>query len=237
MPSKKAAPEKSRSTRKLDTISKSTNDLSIPSRSSSTARSPSSFIPIASTALLSKTKSNSVSSLKKAPDIAKKASKKAVANPTKESEVKKAAAKNSTKSEKSSSSSKSVDSKKSESNFFSNKAQEKAPAEKTFKRTIINKKLPVRLNLKNKRQSSHDNAETQSANKPDSDQVCLSRHDLESIPLKKEKLNCRLENMSQKREIVLHKDQNLGFGFIAGSEKPIVIRFVTPGFYIIEVLL
>lgn len=34
---------------------------------------------------------------------------------------------------------------------------------------------------------------------------------------------------SQKREIVLVKDENLGFGFIAGSEKPLVIRFVSPG--------
>lgn len=32
-----------------------------------------------------------------------------------------------------------------------------------------------------------------------------------------------------KREVVLVKDQSMGFGFIAGSEKPLVIRFVSPG--------
>jgi hypothetical protein len=32
-----------------------------------------------------------------------------------------------------------------------------------------------------------------------------------------------------KRQVVLEKDENYGFGFIAGSEKPLVIRFVTPG--------
>lgn len=34
---------------------------------------------------------------------------------------------------------------------------------------------------------------------------------------------------SQKREVTLYRDENLGFGFIAGSEKPLKIRFVTPG--------
>lgn len=33
----------------------------------------------------------------------------------------------------------------------------------------------------------------------------------------------------QKRQVTLYRDDNLGFGFIAGSEKPLVIRFVTPG--------
>jgi len=32
-----------------------------------------------------------------------------------------------------------------------------------------------------------------------------------------------------KRQVILQKDENYGFGFIAGSEKPLVIRFVTPG--------
>ena len=34
---------------------------------------------------------------------------------------------------------------------------------------------------------------------------------------------------NKKREIFLYKDDNLGYGFIAGSEKPLVVRFVTPG--------
>ncbi len=33
---------------------------------------------------------------------------------------------------------------------------------------------------------------------------------------------------TQKREVTLFKDQSMGFGFIAGSEKPLVIRFVSP---------
>lgn len=33
----------------------------------------------------------------------------------------------------------------------------------------------------------------------------------------------------QRREVTLYRDENLGFGFIAGSEKPLKIRFVTPG--------
>ena len=34
---------------------------------------------------------------------------------------------------------------------------------------------------------------------------------------------------SQKREVTIAKDEEFGFGFIAGSEKPLVIRFVSPG--------
>lgn len=34
---------------------------------------------------------------------------------------------------------------------------------------------------------------------------------------------------AQRREVTLYRDENLGFGFIAGSEKPLKIRFVTPG--------
>jgi hypothetical protein len=42
-------------------------------------------------------------------------------------------------------------------------------------------------------------------------------------------LNEIISNMNNKREVILYKDDKLGFGFIAGSEKPLVIRFVTPG--------
>lgn len=37
-----------------------------------------------------------------------------------------------------------------------------------------------------------------------------------------------MTTINKKREILLIKDQNMGFGFIAGSEKPLVIRFVSP---------
>jgi len=37
-----------------------------------------------------------------------------------------------------------------------------------------------------------------------------------------------MATINKKREILLIKDQNMGFGFIAGSEKPLVIRFVSP---------
>ncbi len=39
-------------------------------------------------------------------------------------------------------------------------------------------------------------------------------------------------NSPQKRQVTLYRDEHLGFGFIAGSEKPLVIRFVTPGLFI-----
>ena len=41
-------------------------------------------------------------------------------------------------------------------------------------------------------------------------------------------LNQLVSNLNQRREVMLYKDEKLGFGFIAGSEKPLVIRFVTP---------
>jgi hypothetical protein len=44
-------------------------------------------------------------------------------------------------------------------------------------------------------------------------------------------LNQLISSLTQKREVTLHKDPKLGFGFIAGSEKPLVIRFVTPGIF------
>lgn len=31
------------------------------------------------------------------------------------------------------------------------------------------------------------------------------------------------------RDVVLQRDSQLGFGFVAGSEKPVVVRFVTEG--------
>jgi len=77
---------------------------------------------------------------------------------------------------------------------------------KTFKRTIIKKKLPPRLYLKAKQH------------------------------LEAEKLGKEINVMDRfqiiecsKREVILVKDDNYGFGFIAGSEKPLVIRFVSQG--------
>lgn len=52
----------------------------------------------------------------------------------------------------------------------------------------------------------------------------------ETQPVKQSlNLNQIISSINQKREVTLYKDENLGFGFIAGSEKPLVIRFVTPG--------
>lgn len=31
------------------------------------------------------------------------------------------------------------------------------------------------------------------------------------------------------REVTLHRDQTIGFGFVAGSEKPVIVRFVNEG--------
>lgn len=33
----------------------------------------------------------------------------------------------------------------------------------------------------------------------------------------------------QPREVVIRRDPQLGYGFVAGSEKPVIIRFVTEG--------
>lgn len=78
---------------------------------------------------------------------------------------------------------------------------------KTFKRTINKKKLPPRLYLKAKQ---HLEAELLENNKEMNQNTC-SLFD------------------SPKREVLLLKDENYGFGFIAGSEKPLVIRFVSQG--------
>lgn len=90
--------------------------------------------------------------------------------------------------------------------------------QKPFKRIIINKKLPSKFsNCKIKRfelinQDKYENQHSDSKN-----------------------LEQKIENnqvskiFSQRREVILYKDENLGFGFIAGSEKPLKVRFVTPG--------
>ena len=35
----------------------------------------------------------------------------------------------------------------------------------------------------------------------------------------------------QPRVLTLQRDSKLGFGFVAGSEKPVIVRFVTEGKY------
>lgn len=35
----------------------------------------------------------------------------------------------------------------------------------------------------------------------------------------------------QPREVELFRDSQLGFGFVAGSEKPVIVRFVKEGNY------
>ena len=41
----------------------------------------------------------------------------------------------------------------------------------------------------------------------------------------------RYDDAPQPRELTLHRDPQLGFGFVAGSEKPVIVRFVTEGEY------
>ncbi len=91
---------------------------------------------------------------------------------------------------------------------------------KTFKRTIIKKRLPPRLYIKAKQ---HLEAEKQEK----------VNHKIETIPESEESENMTLPKSPikecPKREVILIKDENYGFGFIAGSEKPLVIRFVSQG--------
>ena len=37
------------------------------------------------------------------------------------------------------------------------------------------------------------------------------------------------ENPPEPRVVVLQRSQNMGFGFVAGSERPVIVRFVTDG--------
>lgn len=37
------------------------------------------------------------------------------------------------------------------------------------------------------------------------------------------------ETSPQPREVELTRDPDIGFGFVAGSEKPVIVRFVTEG--------
>lgn len=38
---------------------------------------------------------------------------------------------------------------------------------------------------------------------------------------------CSCESPPAPRDVVLARDAELGFGFVAGSEKPVLVRFVT----------
>lgn len=80
-------------------------------------------------------------------------------------------------------------------------------AEKSFKRIISNnKKLPSKFTFKE-----------------DEKKIAEQMNKLDEL------ITTNVEKTSQKREVILYRDENLGFGFIAGSEKPLKIRFVTPG--------
>jgi hypothetical protein len=233
---KKNEKTKSLSTKTTAPISKSTNDLTISHIPVSNKALATSSIPIVLTSSLDKSKSKSVSSLKKSEksDTETRSLKdltKTQRNLKKKESVKKAS---STSSERKSFSKIekiakiSVNETKLKQNEVElnkkpiNKTQ--TNIEKTFKRTIVNKKLPVRLNLKNKQSSEKTTTSkteiTLGINKKQTDVDANN---------KSEKKALNQLCTSQKREIVLYKDDNLGFGFIAGSEKPLVVRFVTPG--------
>ena len=98
-------------------------------------------------------------------------------------------------------------------------------AAKTFKRTIIKKKLPPRLQVKAKQHLEAENS-IKKAEKS-TNKAVDSNEDGSSEKIELPTNHAIAE--SPKREIVLIKDENYGFGFIAGSEKPLVIRFVSQG--------
>ena len=90
--------------------------------------------------------------------------------------------------------------------------------ERAFKRTIINRKLPSKYTRSKKFPSQVTNASL-NENEPETSE---SKNDSNSLVLNQQ------VKSSPKREVILYKDEHLGFGFIAGSEKPLKIRFVTP---------
>ena len=80
---------------------------------------------------------------------------------------------------------------------------------KLFKRKIINKKLVTCLYSKSKLKFVDD------------------RRHLDSVVVV-EPSQQRECGETKKREVTLFKHEQLGFGFIAGSEKPLIVRFVSP---------
>ena len=236
--SKIAKNEKLKQSKKNVSISRSTNDLSISHIPIISKNTASSSIPIVTKNFLDKSKSKSISSLKKAAknDAEIQQTKDATKAQTRQSkkDAKKRSStsserKSSIKMEKNSSISDSAVKKSSYSEEDLNNIQiSRTPSNigKTFKRTIINKKLPVRLNLKNKQTITNQQAN----NKLESNFLETNeKQAVADLNYKLDKPGPTQPNTSQKREIVLYKDDNLGFGFIAGSEKPLVVRFVTPG--------
>lgn len=93
-------------------------------------------------------------------------------------------------------------------------------SEKSFKRIISNKKLPARFSLKEKKHETSSN----SSSSHNTTKESYKFDDYVNVNYQPERTS-----QSQKREVTLYRDDNLGFGFIAGSEKPLKIRFVTPG--------
>jgi hypothetical protein len=104
-----------------------------------------------------------------------------------------------------------------------------------IKKALLNKKLPSgrtqtkSLLIKNRPSNSQNEnhnkhiVTTENIQNNNSTTNATNNNDDES----KNQIN-RIES-PQKRQVTLYRDDNLGFGFIAGSEKPLVIRFVTPG--------
>lgn len=100
--------------------------------------------------------------------------------------------------------------------IFSTKAKSK-DYERAFKRIIVNRKLPSKYARSKK---SHTQEINESLDERESE-ICEAKADTSNC------INHHLKS-SPKREVILYKDEHLGFGFIAGSEKPLKIRFVTP---------
>ncbi|RNA09175.1 hypothetical protein BpHYR1_001046 [Brachionus plicatilis] len=102
--------------------------------------------------------------------------------------------------------------------IFSTKPKSKE-CERAFKRIIVNRKLPSKYS-RTKKSHTQENDES-------FEEIVSQVSDTKSEA--NTSINQQLKT-SPKREIILYKDEHLGFGFIAGSEKPLKIRFVTPIF-------
>lgn len=111
--------------------------------------------------------------------------------------------------------------------------------EKLFQRSLSKKKLSNRFYSKTKQFStslvnSHikEQTEVEVANSEFEEEEAeyFDIEKLEDMDLNESNQTESSEQThNKKREFTLIKDQSMGFGFIAGSEKPLVIRFVSPG--------
>lgn len=108
---------------------------------------------------------------------------------------------------------------------------------KKIRRVLASKKASAKAYMKPQKKnilseigaqnSLYSNSNKSSYNNKEID---LMRHEISSpITLNRPSDD---KNIVKYRRVVLEKDENLGYGFIAGSEKPLVVRFVSPSNYL-----